>query len=198
MTDIPDGVEVVEAVARALVEDPESLGMSRGEGSLDMALSIRTQEVIEDVYADCGDCDPAVLASNIGSRLAYLLHTAIFTAAAPIIRAQAVQEFLRSDRTKPVIYNEWLVEPVNYCTCYGGGPYGHEPGCGLEPLVDLTEQVEAIRADERRRVAEQVRAEAVAIETAQRAAHKGYLPILESGIVAGYEQAARITERGGE
>jgi len=26
-----------------------------------------------------------------------------------------------------------FVDDVDRCTCYGGGPYGHEPGCGQEP-----------------------------------------------------------------
>ena len=37
------------------------------------------------------------------------------------------------------IVNGYLVECANECTCYGGGPYGHEPGCGYEPLVNLAE-----------------------------------------------------------
>lgn len=88
MSDLPEEAVIAEALARALtVDDPESLGLSRGEGSLHIALSIRVQEVIEDVYADCGDSAPSVLAANIGQRLAHLLPAAILTAAAPIIRA---------------------------------------------------------------------------------------------------------------
>lgn len=33
----------------------------------------------------------------------------------------------------------WLVYFVNQCTCYGGGPYGHEPGCGYEPVRNLSD-----------------------------------------------------------
>src|SRR5690606_33392747 len=38
-----------------------------------------------------------------------------------------------------ILQNGLLVEQVNECTCYGGGPYGHEPGCGVEPVLDLTQ-----------------------------------------------------------
>lgn len=31
----------------------------------------------------------------------------------------------------------YLVEGHTHCTCGAGGPVGHEPGCGLVPLVDL-------------------------------------------------------------
>lgn len=35
------------------------------------------------------------------------------------------------------IVNGWLVEEANGCTCgTPGGPYGHEPGCGYEPLTN--------------------------------------------------------------
>lgn len=46
------------------------------------------------------------------------------------------------EHTKPIIYNGQLVKPVNHCTCYGGGPYGHEPGCGLEPLTKARQKCE--------------------------------------------------------
>jgi hypothetical protein len=35
------------------------------------------------------------------------------------------------------IMNGWLVEFANACTCYGGGPYGHESGCGYEPIAKV-------------------------------------------------------------
>lgn len=39
-----------------------------------------------------------------------------------------------------VIAYGYLCEKVDGCTCgFGGAPYGHEPGCGLEPLVQLNE-----------------------------------------------------------
>ena len=51
------------------------------------------------------------------------------------------------------IVNGWLVESVNYCTCYGGdAPYGHEPGCGYEPLENLQEQIEEILVEERKKI----------------------------------------------
>ncbi|WPH57691.1 hypothetical protein [Mycobacterium phage WXIN] len=42
------------------------------------------------------------------------------------------------------IIGDWLARAVNACTCYGGGDhnYGHEPGCGYEPLA----RVEELRA----------------------------------------------------
>ena len=37
-----------------------------------------------------------------------------------------------------VIMHGYLCQSVDTCTCgYGGYPYGHEPGCGLEPLIRL-------------------------------------------------------------
>ena len=56
--------------------------------------------------------------------------------------------------------------------------------------------VEQVRQEERERIAAVIKGAGAQIESAQREAH-GYLPILESGIVAGYFQAARIAERGG-
>lgn len=37
-----------------------------------------------------------------------------------------------------MIEGNWLVQEVDGCTCGGGGVYPHEPGCGTEPLVDLS------------------------------------------------------------
>lgn len=38
------------------------------------------------------------------------------------------------------IVGDWLVQQVNTCTCWGGDlHYGHEPGCGYEPLVKVEE-----------------------------------------------------------
>ena len=49
-----------------------------------------------------------------------------------------------------------------------------------------------VDADVAERIAQAIEAAGTAIETAQREVHRGYLPIIESGIVAGYSQAARI------
>jgi hypothetical protein len=35
------------------------------------------------------------------------------------------------------IDGHWLVEEVQHHTCGAGDVYGHEPGCGLIPVVDL-------------------------------------------------------------
>jgi len=35
------------------------------------------------------------------------------------------------------IHGDWLVEMTEGCTCAGDTQYGHEPGCGLEPLSKL-------------------------------------------------------------
>lgn len=37
------------------------------------------------------------------------------------------------------VIGEWLVQEADGCTCYGGGPYGHEPGCGYEPVAKISE-----------------------------------------------------------
>ena len=31
------------------------------------------------------------------------------------------------------VMGEWLVVAANDCTC-GGSPFGHQPGCGYEPI----------------------------------------------------------------
>lgn len=41
--------------------------------------------------------------------------------------------------SKLVISNGWICEVAEGCTCYGGGPYGHEPGCGLDAIMDISE-----------------------------------------------------------
>lgn len=39
------------------------------------------------------------------------------------------------------MHYDWLVLVHDGCTCFGGdAQYGHEPGCGLEPCVQLTEE----------------------------------------------------------
>lgn len=44
------------------------------------------------------------------------------------------------------IMNKYLVVAVNKCTCYGGGPYGHEPGCGYEPIAPLIDLIAGDKA----------------------------------------------------
>lgn len=39
--------------------------------------------------------------------------------------------------------NGWLAEVTNSCTCYGGGPYGHEPSCGTEPIVNISQTLKS-------------------------------------------------------
>lgn len=41
---------------------------------------------------------------------------------------------------------EWLVEQVDHHTCGAGGEWGHEPGCGLVPLMTLAELDELLTA----------------------------------------------------
>lgn len=64
-------------------------------------------------------------------------------------------------------------------------------------LLATAPTVEQVRQEERERIAAAIRAAGAQIESAQREVHRGYLPILEGGIVAGYSQAARIAEQGG-
>ena len=72
----------------------------------------------------------------------------------------------------------------------GGGyfesVFDPEPDC---PTHGWSAQMDADVAE---RIAQAIEAAGTAIETAQREVHRGYLPIIESGIVAGYSQAARI------
>lgn len=53
---------------------------------------------------------------------------------------------------KLLIVNDWLVEETDSCTCYGGGPYGHEPGCGLEPLVNLNKNAQKLSEEEKEKL----------------------------------------------
>jgi hypothetical protein len=55
------------------------------------------------------------------------------------------------DRRDPdwIIMGTWLVENLGTCTC-GGGDYGHERHCGLEPIVDLATLSGWKEADEAR------------------------------------------------
>lgn len=65
------------ALANALVPG-EDLGLSRGEGALHLAFAQLAQEAIEDVYADCGGSDAAVLATNVGQRIAFHVFAVLF------------------------------------------------------------------------------------------------------------------------
>lgn len=47
----------------------EELGLSEGEGSVQLAVAAVATHVIEDVIGDCGDNSTSVLASNIGTTL---------------------------------------------------------------------------------------------------------------------------------
>lgn len=71
------GRELANALAPA-----EHLGLSHGEGALGLAFASIARDAIEDVYADCGDTDAAVLASNVGGRIAHFVHKALFEDAA--------------------------------------------------------------------------------------------------------------------
>lgn len=45
-----------------------------------------------------------------------------------------------STDTRYSVCGEWFVQEANGCTCYGGDAhYGHEPGCGYEPLIKMEE-----------------------------------------------------------
>jgi hypothetical protein len=46
------------------------------------------------------------------------------------------------------IFGEWLAKCVDQCTCYGG-EFGHEPGCGYEPVAKIAEIEAALSAAER-------------------------------------------------
>lgn len=35
-------------------------------------------------------------------------------------------------------WEDWIVEASDVCTCGGPAPYGHEPSCGVEPIVQLS------------------------------------------------------------
>ena len=38
------------------------------------------------------------------------------------------------------VFGEWLTYPVNQCTCQGSDAhYGHQPGCGYEPMATISE-----------------------------------------------------------
>lgn len=45
------------------------------------------------------------------------------------------------------VVGEYLAQETNGCTCYGGDAhYGHESGCGYEPVAKLTEIEAALYA----------------------------------------------------
>ena len=70
-------VERGRALANALVPG-DDLGLSRGEGALHLAFASLAQDAIEDVYADCGDTDSGVLATNVGQRIAGEVYAVLF------------------------------------------------------------------------------------------------------------------------
>lgn len=47
-----------------------------------------------------------------------------------------------------VIENGWIAQAVNGCTCGNGDayPYGHQPGCGLEPIASVESALNALAA----------------------------------------------------
>lgn len=45
------------------------------------------------------------------------------------------------------VMGDCLAYPVNQCTCFGGDAhYGHEPGCGYEPMATIGEVKAALIA----------------------------------------------------
>lgn len=85
-------LDALRSFAQALAPDAD-LGLSRGEGSLHLALSVLAQEAIEDVYADCGDTDAGVLSSNVGQRIAHRLASAL-SPDAPAVDRDGLAEVL--------------------------------------------------------------------------------------------------------
>lgn len=44
------------------------------------------------------------------------------------------------------VYGEWLVQEANGCTCQGSDAhYGHQSGCGYEPLLKVEELKAALK-----------------------------------------------------
>lgn len=41
------------------------------------------------------------------------------------------------------VFGDWLAQCVDQCTCYGG-EFGHEPGCGYEPIAKISEVLAAL------------------------------------------------------
>lgn len=79
-----------------------------------------------------------------------------------------------NEQPKFVIVGEWLAMECGECTCgTGSTSYGHERGCGLEPLVKLAD-IEALR--ERTEAAEAALARVTVLIWAreQLIARKGY------------------------
>lgn len=78
----PGSLDRGRELANALVP-ADHLGLSHGEGALGLAFASIARDAIEDVYADCGDTDAAVLSSNVGGRIAHFVHKALFEDATP-------------------------------------------------------------------------------------------------------------------
>lgn len=52
-------------------------------------------------------------------------------------RVKELENILSGEWTKSlVLVDDYLAYPLDRCTC-GGAEYGHEQGCGLEPILDL-------------------------------------------------------------
>ncbi|QRY48120.1 hypothetical protein JVX93_15825 [Mycolicibacterium boenickei] len=43
------------------------------------------------------------------------------------------------------VMGDWLAQTINQCTCYGG-EFGHERGCGYEPVAKVEEVKAALKA----------------------------------------------------
>lgn len=44
------------------------------------------------------------------------------------------------------VYGEWLVQEANGCTCQGSDAhYGHQSGCGYEPLLKVEDVKDALK-----------------------------------------------------
>ena len=50
-----------------------------------------------------------------------------------------------SERGRYFVYNGWVGIDTAGCTCHGGGPHGHEPACGFEPLIKVEAVMPAVR-----------------------------------------------------
>jgi len=76
-----------------------------------------------------------------------------FEAETPELRAQR-REAIEADVAagKFFITGEWLGVSVDQCTCYGGGPMGHEPGCGSEPVERLVDLILGADIDAQKRL----------------------------------------------
>lgn len=70
------------------------------------------------------------------------------------------------------VVGDWLVESTGGCTCGAGeGIYGHEPGCGQEPIARVSELLDQAAA--------LARVEALADEWADDTGIEGYINLGE-------------------